>query len=173
MKAVSNTSPLIFASKVPQILELMKGEYSSILIPPEVYEEAVKKPLDSDRLDIQENAHRIKKLVDSDFLKVTDLDGKYKKLSNKLRENIGLGEASAIALAIQEEVKFVLIDDRKATILVRMHNLEPRPVSTLPIIAFRKKLISKKEAEEILDELLVNQYRLSADAYKKIMGLLE
>lgn len=173
MKAVSNTSPLIFASKVSQILELIKKEYSFILISKEVYEEAVEKPLASDRLYIQENALRIKKLIDSDFLKVSNLNKTYKKLSAKLQENIGLGEASTIALAIQEDIKFVLMDEKKATIVARMHNLRPRPISALPIIAFRKKLISKKEAKNILDELLVNQYRLTVDSYKEIMDLLE
>ncbi len=173
MKAVSNTSPLIFAGKVSQIIGLMRSEYSLILIPGEVYEEAVKRPLDSGRLDIQESALEIKKLVDSGFLEITGLEREYKKLSIRLQENIGLGEASAIALAIQEDIKSVLIDERKATIIARMHNLQPRPISALPIIAYRKKLIPKEEAKKILDELLVNQYRLTVDAYKKIMDLLE
>lgn len=172
MKVVSNTSPLIFASKVSGILELIKSEYSTIIIPTEVYGEAVEKPLNSDKVEIQENAFRIKELIDSNFLKIVNLNNKHKKLRTKLQEDLGLGEASAIALAIQEGIKFVLIDERKATIVALLHNLKPRPISALPIIAFRKRLISKEEAKEILDELLVNQYRLTVDAYKKIMELL-
>jgi predicted nucleic acid-binding protein len=100
MKAVSNTSPLIFAGKVPKILELIRSEYSILLIPKEVYEEAVENPLNSDRLDIRENALGIKKLVDCGFLSVVNLNAKYKKLSAKLKGNIGSGEAAAVALAV-------------------------------------------------------------------------
>ncbi|ODS38080.1 MAG: hypothetical protein A7316_08530 [Candidatus Altiarchaeales archaeon WOR_SM1_86-2] len=45
MISASNTSPLIFASKVPEILDLLKSTYEGIIIPLEVYREAVEDAL--------------------------------------------------------------------------------------------------------------------------------
>ncbi|MDI6902123.1 MAG: hypothetical protein QMC77_00070 [Methanocellales archaeon] len=170
MLAVSNTSPLIFLAKVPELIDLSKRKFEKIIIPREVYSEAVERGLSSEDHSIRENALRIKKLVEGGFIEVREL--KEVKLKNSLLEDLGLGEASAIALALQEKIENVLIDERGATTIARTFKLKPRPISLLPIEAFKNNQMSKEDALRLLDELLINNYYLSSEDYKRIISLL-
>lgn len=171
MFIVSNTSPLIFLTKVPRLIELLRKFYKKLIIPNEVYIEAVEEGLKSENPSIKENALRIKKLVEENFIEVRSLKRKWIKLRNSLQ--LATGEASAIALALQEKIENVLIDEKRASTIAKTFKLVSRPISLLPIEAFRKDYISKQEALNLLDDLLINNYHLSSDAYKQIISMLE
>jgi len=172
MISVSNTSPLIFASKVPKILDLLKDTYEGIVIPPEVYKESVDEALKSDKPGVRESGLAIKKLVDDGFVMVKELDDDSLAIKQSFT-GVGEGEASAIALAVQEKIKYILVDEKRATTIAKSLGLKIKPISILPVEACRKGLLGKNAAIELLDELIANQYRLSIKDYKKIMALLE
>jgi len=173
MLAVSNTSPLIFLTKVPELIDLLRKKFEKIIIPGEVYSEAVKKGLSSDDHFIRENALKIEKLVEKKFIEVRELKGEFVKLRGTLSESLGLGESAAIALALQEKIENVLIDERGATTIAKTFKLKPTPISLLPIEAFRKGQMGKEDALKLLDKLLVNNYYLGSEDYKKIISFLE
>ncbi|MBI2584101.1 MAG: hypothetical protein HYW25_05520 [Candidatus Aenigmarchaeota archaeon] len=168
MLTVSNTSPLIFLAKVPELIALLKWKYDKIIIPKEVYAEAVEKGISSHNPQISSNAAKIKALVEEGFIKVEIV-----KTKIALPSYLGKGESAAIALALERKVKGVLIDEKPATSVARSLGLNPSPISTLPIEAFRKDKISRAEAVKILDSLLANNYYLSSRDYKILMKMLE
>lgn len=172
MIPVSNTSPLIFASKLPKILNLIRKTYERIIIPPEVYCESVNDALKSDDINIRESGLIIKKLFDDGFIQIKELNENSLALKKSFT-GLGEGEASAIALAIQEKIEYVLIDERKATIIAKNMGLKVKPISVLPVEAYLNGILEKDDALELLDELLANQYRLSARDYKRVMALLD
>ena len=171
MSVVSNTSPIIFLSKVPEILNLAKNFYKEILIPEEVFEEAVDKALQNP--STKENSFKIQELIEEKFIRIKKLDVKYIKIRDSINQKLGIGESSAICLALQLNIKLILIDEKPATSIARQFGLKPQPISLLPIKAYKKKLIDRKEAIKLLDGLLINKYHSSSIDYKKIISMLE
>ncbi len=160
-------------TKIPKLLEISEKFYDSIIIPAEVYNETIEAGLLSGSSFIKENALEIKKLVEEKFVEIRELKNEGIKVRNNISNDLSLGESSAIALAVQENIKNILIDEKRATIVAKELKLVSQPISALPILAYRKKWINKEEAVELLDELLVNNYYLSSVDYKKILSLVD
>ncbi|MBI4162610.1 MAG: hypothetical protein HY513_02915 [Candidatus Aenigmarchaeota archaeon] len=171
MTAVSNSSPLIFLSKIDDLMELAKEIHKNILISEEVYKEVVEIGLLSEKPSIKNNALKIKQLASSGFIKTIKL--KPHRLKHSLSERLGIGEASAICLALQENIKEVLIDEKAVTVVAKELGLKPLPISSLPIIAFKNGMIKKEAAERIIDKLVLEHYYLNASDYKLLIRLLE
>ena len=101
MKVVSNSSPLIGLSKVGR-LSLLQILYGTILIPPLVYDDVVIKGKG------RPGAYAVKNAVDAGWIKVvpiTDADNIPPRFA-------GMGEGEAIALAIEQNAEFLIVDDR-------------------------------------------------------------
>lgn len=97
MRAISNTSPLTWLSKTGK-LNLLRDLFDEILIPKEVYREAVETGLKEGFID----ALIIKEAVDQGWIKVTKLDEKEVELCQKMMNHafeLHMGEAQAIVLA--------------------------------------------------------------------------
>ena len=97
MRTVSNTSPLIWLSNMGK-LNLLKELFDEILIPPEVYREAVETGLQEGFSD----ALIIKEAVDQGWIKTTTLGEKEIELCHNMMKHafeLHMGEAQAIALA--------------------------------------------------------------------------
>jgi len=86
---------------------------------------------------------------------VVELDGKSKDMAKLVSERyeVGLGEASAIALAKQQGIKLLFTDDLGARDAAKRVGLEPH--GTLAIITrnYRESVVSKKEALSCLEKL--------------------
>lgn len=171
MKAVSNSSPLIFATKVSGLLNLLEKKFEKVIVPEEVFEEIVATVLKSEKPEIQENAAKIKQFFDKNFFQKKKI--KNRKLVKELTKNLGLGEAAAIVLALEIGTKNVLMDERKATVIAKIHGLIPTPITALVIEAKHKKWLDKKRAKEMLDSLLINNYRVDVKTYQEITKLLD
>ena len=171
MKAVSNSSPLIFATKIEGLMDLLLRLFSEIIVPDEVFMEIVKKGVNSKNPTIQKNALKLKKLADDKVLIIKKVKNKSKL--NELKKHLGIGEAAAIALAVEEKIQNILIDERKGTVYAKLNGLVPSPISALIIECAHKKLIEKNAARKLLDELLVNNYRLDVKTYNELIALLE
>jgi len=103
MKAVFNSSPLIFLTRLDvmeEILELFHHCY----IPQAVLTEISFKE--------DETGAYINSLIDSEKLRV--LVAKLDSLSNSLNQRLGKGESEAIALAIDLEADYIILDDSVA-----------------------------------------------------------
>lgn len=101
MNVVSNSSPLIGLSKVGR-LDLLKFLYGTILIPPLVYDDVVI------RGEGRPGSCAVKNAVDIGWIQVIPItDG-----DNVPPRFAEMGEGEAIALAIEQNAEFLIVDDR-------------------------------------------------------------
>lgn len=135
-KAVSDTGPIIHLSEINLINSF--DIFSELIIPKEV-----EKELKSNKIPIFK---RIK------ILKISpDFKDKIKILTNQ--ENLDLGEAFAIVLAMQEKVNYFLTDDLDARNIAIKYNLQVHGTIGIILRAFREKIIDKKTAIKKVNEL--------------------
>ncbi len=122
MKIVTNTSPLIGFAILGQ-LELLPLIFDEIYIPQGVFEEASAwgKPY-SKQL----------KIFATDRIKIVQ----NKIAVQLLSKDVDKGEAEVIALALEDEINNVLIDDVKGRKIAKLHGLHP--IGTIGIIASKK-----------------------------------
>lgn len=103
MRIVFNTSPLIFLTKL-SYLEKALSSFDDIFVPEAVVEEIAAR-------DDEVNSKINQLIVSSDFkIKQTSL----KNLKNALSNKLGRGESEAIALAVELNVDFAILDDSSA-----------------------------------------------------------
>ncbi|UBF26191.1 DUF3368 domain-containing protein [Kovacikia minuta CCNUW1] len=100
MTIVSNTSPISNLAKVGQ-LDLVQQIYRVILIPSAVYEEL---------LDERAGETVITAVQSAVWLEIHSVQNQ--ELVNQLRDRVNVGEAEAIALAVEVKAARLLIDER-------------------------------------------------------------
>lgn len=103
MRIVFNTSPLIFLSKL-HYLEKAFALFDDIFVPEAVVEEIVVR-------DDEVNS-KINQLIVSSDLKIKQTS--LKNLKNALSNKLGRGESEAIALAVELNLDFAILDDSSA-----------------------------------------------------------
>ncbi len=101
MKIVSNASPLIALSAIGK-LELLHELYDTIFIPRAVYDEVTVHGQHKQRVIIDDS--------EKSWLKVKPVQNKV--IVDTLKIQLDAGEAEAIALALEEKVDLILIDER-------------------------------------------------------------
>ncbi len=96
-----------------------------------------------------------------------------RRVKNKKEfEGIHLGEASSILLAKELDV-MVLIDEEDARVVARALGLKTRGTLYVLRKCVERGIISKKEAIEILDDMLNEGFRLSAHLYSEFIRNLK
>jgi len=160
-RAVSDTGPVIHLNEI----DLVKvfDIFSEVLIP-----EEVKKELKNSKILLFRKIKILKLLP--------DFKDKVKILTNQ--ENLDLGEAFAIVLAMQEKADYFLTDDLDARTVAIKYNLQVHGTIGIILRAFREKIIDKKTAIEKVNELysksslfitkdLVNEVINAVEEFKK------
>ncbi len=86
---------------------------------------------------------------------VVELDGKSKDAAKLVSERyeIGMGEASAIALAKQKGIELLFTDDLSARDTAKRIGLEPHGTLAIITRAYRENVLNKKEALSCLEKL--------------------
>jgi len=135
-RAVSDTGPIMHLSEINLINSF--DIFSELIIPEEVERE------------LKNSKTLIFKKIK--ILKLSpDFKDKVKILTNQ--ENLDLGEAFAIVLAMQEKTDYFLTDDLDARNVAIKYNLQVHGTIGIMLRAFREKIIDKKTAIEKLNEL--------------------
>jgi|SRR3989344_1860005 len=150
MIVVSNTSPLIFFSKIKK-LDLIKKLYKTINIPEAVFLEINKKSSEEVEYFNNSKVYKTYKLKKFKFF------------------NLGKGEEEAINLAINLKANLILIDDQKARSITE--NFKIKSIGTIGILLLflKKKLINHNEFKSLLNKLIENGLRLDINIYTKIL----
>lgn len=103
MPVVSNTSPLLNLAVIGE-LELVRRQFSSVLVPPAVVDEF--------RLDTEQpGTSALSRALGDGWIDVSEPGDV--PLVRTLRQDIDSGEAEAIALAAELEADRILIDERE------------------------------------------------------------
>jgi len=135
-RAVSDTGPVIHLSEIN--LAKVFDIFQEVAIP-----EEVEKELKNLKVSIFKKIKILKLLP--------DYKDKVKVLTNQ--ENLDLGEAFAIVLAMQEKADYFLTDDLDARNVALKYNLQVHGTIGVILRAFRDKIIDKKIAMEKVNEL--------------------
>jgi len=157
LPAISDTSPLIWLAKVGNIT-LLKALFEEVIIPQEVYIEAVEKGLQGGFTDAQ----TIKECINEGWIKLSKLNSKDQNILQKISEHafeIHSGEAQAIVLA--REMKLLLLMDESAgRAFAEAWGLKVKGTIYVIISALRKDLISETDAKETVLTMVTKGFRI-------------
>lgn len=165
---ISDTSPLIWLSKIGK-LALLRDLFNEILIPEEVYREAVEKGLQerfSDALVIKEG-------FDKGWIKISRLDENEVALCQKIMKHafeLHLGEAQAIVLARKTGVgTLLLIDESSGRAFAEAWGLKAKGVLYVLMTALRSDLLDDAEAKETVLTLVRKGFRIEPQLLARII----
>ena len=156
MKAATNTSPLIFLTKIGR-LDVLE-QYDTVFVPSEVLAE-----IEAGRRLGHEEALSVEALVERGRLKVArggGLRGEW---------NLDKGEMAVLALALRREVDEVVVDDRPAIAGAKFLGLRPVSVPFLLLRESRAGRMSQNDFERSLRDLLGSGYHLSTLLYERLL----
>ena len=154
MKAVVNSSPLIFLAKINR-LDLLNKLFDEVIIPKAVYEEAVLNGK-RDKTEIIKNLN---------WIKVEEV--KNRRLINFLMNFIDYGESEVIAYAVENNIDLVVLDDKDARKIAREFDL--KVIGTLGILIISKKKGYINELKPIIEKLVDNNFRISEKLLRRIL----
>ena len=153
MKAVFNSSPIIILSKF-NILEETFNIFNEVIIPEMVFQEIAIKD------------DKIYKFLNEkkDLIKKTNL----KKLYNYLRFRLGKGEAEAIAIGIENNIDFVILDDLVARKVAMQLGLKVK--GSLAIIKYflQKNKVQYNSLDDLYQKIIKYGFRIHKKIFLKI-----
>lgn len=169
---IIDTTLLIFYAKINH-LHLLNAVYKTVIIPEQVYAEAVTQAIEFPdsiliRGFIQQKKIHIKVLSPDAHDLVTHLTKTY--------SNLNKGEAQAIALALQEKETEVLLDDNVARTIAKKYGLVPHGSLHILLLAYQKKVITREQVFFLLRELIEAGLWISArvlDRFYELFRQLE
>lgn len=170
MPVISDTSPLIWLAKVGKIT-LLKDLFVEVIIPQEVYIEAVEKGLQHGFAD----ALTIKESINEGWIKLSNLNIKEQNILQKIFEHaseIHLGEAQAIVLARQMKL-LLIMDESAGRAFAEAWGLKVKGTIYVIISALRKGLISESEAKETVLRLVNKGFRLEPTLLARLIIEIE
>lgn len=152
---ICNSTPLILLSKINQ-LEILKDIFGFVLIPESVKDEVL--------IEDKPGFIIIKKAIENNWIKIINP-------KKKLDLNLGNGEIDAISLA-KEKKDTLIIDDSYAIKAARIYNVDTIRTTTVIFTALKKKIINKKQAIELINKLIENDYYIKPTEYSIILNKL-
>ncbi len=153
---VSDSSPLVSLSHIDMLM-LINQMYGNVIIPQAVWDEVVVNGA---------GEPGAKEVESADWIHCKRV--KNKNLVKALQQELDCGEAEAIALAIEENVKFVLMDERIGREVAS--NMGVSCVGLLGVLRNAKIQGLISDVKLILDKLQKEAgYRISSDLYHMIL----
>jgi len=157
MTVVSNTSPISNLAAVGQ-LNLLQQIYRTLLIPIAVYEEL---------MDERAGETVIATVRAATWIEVRSV--KNQELVNRLRNRVNVGEAEAIALAIEVNATRLLIDERLGRQAASDLGLRIIGVLGILLSAKRQELITA--VKPIVNDLVIQaSFRISSQLLADILN---
>ncbi len=154
MNAVSNSTPLIYLSKLNKLEELQKF-FEKIYIPEAVYREVVIKGKELNKLEVIV----IEKLMSEKFIIV-------EKTNPKLEiKTLHIGELEAISLAQEKKIQNILIDDKEGVEVSKIVGLNPWRTTAILLGLLKLKVIKPDEFKSLLIDLSKSGYFISAEIF--------
>jgi uncharacterized protein len=170
LPVISDASPLIWLAKVGKIT-LLKTLFGEVIIPQEVYIEAVEKGLQGGFTDAQ----TIKECINEGWMRFSKLNSKDQSIIQKISEHafeIHSGEAQAIVLA--REMKLMLLMDESAgRAFAQAWGVKVKGTIYVIISALRKSLISETDAKETLLTMVTKGFRLEPTLLARLIIEIE
>ena len=158
MPVVSNTSPILNLAVIGR-LSLLHDQFGEALIPNEVLDE----------LRIQENlpgSHEMRKALKEGWLIIQEVTDQ--SLVRVLQRELDIGEAAAIALAVQVKVDWILLDEKEGRKIAKSLGLQVAGILGILLRARREgKLQSMQKAMDQLRDMA--GFHIGAELYDDLM----
>ena len=170
MPTVSNASPLIWLSKAGKIF-LLKELFGEIIVPDQVYEEAVENGLAEGFSD----ALVIKECFDQGWIKTSRLTEDEIALCQKILDqtsDIHLGEVQAIILARRMNA-LLLMDESSGRAFAQTWGVEVKGVLYVITKAVREKNLNGKDAKETVYTLVSKGFRIEPSLLSTVLRALD
>ncbi|NOZ59870.1 MAG: DUF3368 domain-containing protein [Euryarchaeota archaeon] len=155
MKAVADSSVLISLSQIG-LLNLLREMFSGVTIPEAVYYEVV------ERGQGRRGAREVEK---AEWIKVEKVQNV--QMVKALAENLDVGEAEAITLALEHGADFVLLDEKDAR--KRAKKLGLRVLGTIGVLVWGKKSGRVEHLKPLLESLIRQNFRISNEMFVRIL----
>jgi Predicted nucleic acid-binding protein, contains PIN domain len=172
MPTVSNTSPLIWLSKVGK-LNLLKSLFGEIIISQETYREAVEVGLKESYSD----ALVIKEACEQGWINVKCLDDKQLASCQKMMQQtfeLHGGEVQAVMLAREfDRDALLLMDDSAGRAFAEAWGLKVRGTLFVILDAIRRGMLGKAEAKETLLILVQKGFRVEPKFLARVLAEIE
>jgi len=159
---VVNSSVVIALAEI-NLLNILVSLYEEVIVPRAVYKEVVVKGRGkpgSQELEVLVQRNRARLLAP-----------RYSAVVKALHDPLGLGEAEAIAVALEQNC-MVALDDRIARSKARTMGL--KIIGTLGLLrkAYDKGLIGKNTLTQALQQLKQHGFRISDNIMREVIGKL-
>ncbi len=168
---IVDSSSLIIFAKINK-LKILLDLYNNISITQEIYKETVKEGEIIDSSD----SKIIKEFIDSNKIKIIDLNKEYENFFRNLDKRysqLGCGESSAIALALQEKERIIIMDERLGRKVCKLYDITPKGTLRVLLEAFKRGIINELKLKEIIKNILENKFRIGADVINEFWVLFE
>ncbi len=166
MLVVSNSSPLIFLSKINR-LDLLKTLFRQIIVPKAVYDEVV----GMGKALRYPDAIVVEKAVRDGWLIIGPGQGILQILKNF--GELHAGEQEAITLAFNKKAYLLLLDDAPARKIAQILKIKARGTIYVLALAYEKGFLDLKNLKENFEQLLNSGFRISPELYARIIRELE
>ena len=167
---IIDSSSLILIAKINR-LDILENIYQSVNITEEIYKEVVESGLQIDAPD----AKIIKEAEENNKIRIISLNGEYLELSKKIRDryNLDFGESDAIALALQQKNKGIIIDEKLGRQVCKIYSLNPIGVLGIILEAYKKDIINEEELKNTLEQLIKNKFWIGARVLNEFWNIFE
>jgi predicted nucleic acid-binding protein len=169
LRVISNTSPLIYLSKIGK-LELLRDIYSTVYVPGAVATEILRGKELSNGFA---SAIEVEGAIDNGWIQVIELDAKEENVAEKYSIDPGIHPGEAVVLAVGHRFDLLLLDDLGARTFAKALGFDI--VGTIGIIlqAYDYGLMSFNEFEESLDDLVHYDFWIHPHLKRRIMSEAE
>lgn len=158
MLIVSNTSPILNLAIVGQ-LDLLRQQFGHIQIPPAVLDEL---KIDEERPGSQS----IQSALTAGWIQVQPVNNQ--SLVQLLRQTLDGGEAAAIALALELQADWILLDERDGRKVAKSLGLQVTGV--LGVLLRAKESSELPSLQPVLEDLIQNAgFRIGSELLARIL----
>ena len=169
LRVISNTSPLIYLSKIGK-LELLRDIYSTVYIPGAVATEIL---CGKELSNGFASAIEVEGAIDNGWIKVIELGAEEENVAEEYSLDPGIHPGEAVVLALGPQFDLLLLDDLGARTFAKALSFDI--VGTIGIIlqAYDNELMSFNEFEECLDDLEYYDFWIHPHLKRRIMAEAE
>ena len=169
LRVISNTSPLIYLSKIGK-LELLRDIYSTVYVPGAVATEILRGKELSNGFA---SAIEVEEAIDNGWIKVIELDAEGENVAEEYSQDPGIHPGEAVVLALGPQFDLLLLDDLGARTFAKALGFDM--VGTIGIIlqAYDIGLMSFNEFDECLDDLEYSDFWIHPHLKRRIMAEAE
>lgn len=166
---VSDASPIISLERIPQGHLYLTKLFSKVYIPHKAMSEITRKPPRTfEEYLVYYNISEVIEVVNCEIEKtISDIETLFDFKKDKDYE----GEAYALSYASQKDLR-ILLDDKKPIAIAKKNGIKFYNLGTYTLRAYKKSLITRMEAIEMLDNFRKANVYSEADylLYKQVLA---